>query len=335
MTLRLRLILLALAGLLGALVLGLVGLWGQERLIDASRAQVGAASVLRHQLEADMMHDAIKADLLEAVIAGAAGDAEGVAGARAGFDEHAAWMRRAIAANQGEEVSPTLREAAATVVPTLEAYLASAEAGIGLVEAGGQPELGGFETAYDELATAMEALSGTIEAEGEAISGRAAAMGVTIERRQMATLAGLVLALGALSAWILLSVRRDIGGEPVEAARATARIAEGDLDTPVPVRPGDQRSLLAKLQHMQRQLRERIAAERTLAAENLRVVRALDGSSTAMMIADASRTIVYCNPAVIEVLRAQEPALRAALPHFDIARVVGSNIDGFHVRPAH
>ena len=65
--------------------------------MDKNRGWMGVLAVgLRNQLEADMMHDAIKADLYEALHARALGDEAKLAGAREGLDEHVAWFRRVV-----------------------------------------------------------------------------------------------------------------------------------------------------------------------------------------------------------------------------------------------
>jgi methyl-accepting chemotaxis protein len=66
-----------------------------------------------------------------------------------------------------------------------------------------------------------------------------------------------------------------------------------------------------------------------------RILEALNGTSTNLMIADAERNIIYMNKSVTAMLRRVESDLRKELPHFDVNKVVGSNIDIFHKNPAH
>ncbi|HKY90991.1 MAG TPA: methyl-accepting chemotaxis protein [Nevskiaceae bacterium] len=80
---------------------------------------------------------------------------------------------------------------------------------------------------------------------------------------------------------------------------------------------------------------ERLAAERKLADENLRIKNALDNVSANVMIANNDREIVYMNGAVAEMLVRAESELRKALPHFDARKLMGANIDVFHKNPAH
>lgn len=61
----------------------------------------------------------------------------------------------------------------------------------------------------------------------------------------------------------------------------------------------------------------------------------LDKLSRRVMIADNDRTIVYCNPAVVDFLRTLESELKKTLPAFSVSNLVGTNIDSFHKTPSH
>lgn len=65
------------------------------------------------------------------------------------------------------------------------------------------------------------------------------------------------------------------------------------------------------------------------------VVTALGATSSNVMVADADRNIVYMNTSVEKMLREAESDLRAALPHFSVDKIIGSNMDIFHKNPAH
>ncbi|WP_410498994.1 methyl-accepting chemotaxis protein [Chitinibacter sp. S2-10] len=75
--------------------------------------------------------------------------------------------------------------------------------------------------------------------------------------------------------------------------------------------------------------------EKRLAAENARILGALEATSTNVMLADENRTIVYMNKAVTAMLSRVQNELRKALPHFDVSKLIGANIDTFHRNPSH
>ncbi|MCE0555880.1 PAS domain-containing protein [Motilimonas sp. E26] len=74
-----------------------------------------------------------------------------------------------------------------------------------------------------------------------------------------------------------------------------------------------------------------VAAEQELS----RILGALDTTTTNVMIADTERKIIYMNKSVETMLSAAEADLKAVLPNFSVAKIVGSNMDIFHKNPAH
>jgi len=80
---------------------------------------------------------------------------------------------------------------------------------------------------------------------------------------------------------------------------------------------------------------ERIAAEKRLAEENLRIKNALDNVSTNVMIADNDRQIIYVNRSIVETLTRAESDLRRDLPTFEVRKLIGGSIDQFHKAPEH
>lgn len=146
----------------------------------------------------------------------------------------------------------------------------------------------------------------------------------------------LVLIAGAVAAVVALlfaipSTRALV--RPIAyAEQAAARIARMELDTPIRSRSSDEFGrLIRSLGVMQDELKSRIAQERTLAAENLRVRMALDSASIGVMIADADERIVYLNPSVRTMLTTAREELRKRLPDFNPETVLGSNFDAFRL----
>ncbi len=114
------------------------------------------------------------------------------------------------------------------------------------------------------------------------------------------------------------------------------RIADGQLDNRIAIARHDEAGqLLAGLKRMQEQLDASLTHEREIAAENARVRSALEVASAGVMIADASNTIVYVNPAVQATLIDAEDDLRARMPSFRAREVLGKPFDVFHARPEH
>jgi methyl-accepting chemotaxis protein len=141
--------------------------------------------------------------------------------------------------------------------------------------------------------------------------------------------------IGLMFYWIGAGIMRQLGGEPAEAVDVARAIAEGKLDSDIPLRAGDSTSLLANMKSMQEQLRARISAERKTAEENLRIRIALDNVSTGVMIADPQRNIIYTNKSVLRIMQGAEAGIKKSMPHFNAEKLVGLNIDSFHRNPQH
>lgn len=70
-------------------------------------------------------------------------------------------------------------------------------------------------------------------------------------------------------------------------------------------------------------------------AENARIRQALDNVTTNVMVADRDLNIVYMNHTVRAMMAAAQSDIRKDLPGFDVERLLGTSIDGFHRNPAH
>lgn len=64
-------------------------------------------------------------------------------------------------------------------------------------------------------------------------------------------------------------------------------------------------------------------------------LKALDVCQGNVMMADADCNITYVNTSVTAMLQKNETALRALLPNFNVATLVGTNVDVFHQNPSH
>ncbi len=182
----------------------------------------------------------------------------------------------------------------------------------------------------DLLREAEQRFSHDIE-DAIAASASAAATKLAIFLSAIGAVLLLTLALGVL---IVRGILRQMGGEPAFALQVAHKIAEGKLDNAIPLRAGDDKSLLAAMKNMQQQLRERIETEQRVAAESLRIQRALDKASTNMMVADNEGRIIYMNAAVTRMMRDSEQDMRKDLPNFTAERLLGSNFDEFHRNPS-
>jgi methyl-accepting chemotaxis protein len=85
----------------------------------------------------------------------------------------------------------------------------------------------------------------------------------TSTRFNMQLLGGLALLLSAGAATLIMRrLRRDLGGEPDQAARVAERVADGDLTGAIALRDGDTSSLMYQMEHMRDNLSQLVAQVR-------------------------------------------------------------------------
>ncbi|MEB1527933.1 methyl-accepting chemotaxis protein [Xanthomonas sp. WHRI 7945] len=320
---------LVLVAVLALLALGGVGYNAQHGLLSAVAAQVTSSDALRNHMQADMMHDALRGDVTTALLAGSRQDDAGIKAARVSLAEHAAEFRQALAESRKLPLDPGLRTELDAVAPALQSYIAAADQVVTLAEAHADSTAAyaAFSESFEQLETRMGAISEHILALNQASRSAAEQRSRRATWQQAGAVVLAVLCLGLAAAWILRSVSRLLGGEPRVAMAAAQHIAEGRLDQPIPVAAKHAHSLMAALARMQRELRERIERERSVAAENLRIRIALDNASTGMYIADPDLTIVYANGALQKLLHTYADDIRACAPAFDgSAALLGQSV---------
>lgn len=183
-----------------------------------------------------------------------------------------------------------------------------------------------FERHRNEIAGLIEQLNHAV-ATHEAAAKETASFYFTL----LMVVGVLALALTAWLAWrISQRVSAALGAEPAELASIAQAVAEGDLTRQLPARIAEG-SVLASMATMLATLRDGQAQ----AITNMRILGALDNTSTNLMIADADRTIIYMNKSVEKMLRGVEADMRKALPQFSVDKIIGTNMDSFHRNPSH
>ncbi|HJW24112.1 MAG TPA: HAMP domain-containing protein, partial [Rhodocyclaceae bacterium] len=188
---------------------------------------------------------------------------------------------------------------------------------------------------FDETTRAIDASFKLYDDGVGALDDMLAARTRSLQGSRLAVLlaaAGLVGAAAIVAFVILRRVNRSIVG----AADALDRIAGGRFDVPLKAESNDEIGyLIGRLDDMQNQLRERLERERRAADETRRIKVALDVSSNSVMVADPAGKIIYCNGAVLEMMRAAEADIRKQLPNFRADGILGSSFDAYHRQPAH
>lgn len=223
MNIRQKMIASGAISVLAATLLGGIGFWGQTRLASALAENELSVSALRNHLEGDMMHDALRADVLAAFVV-EPGDSAAASQVRSDLKEHSEWFQRTLGDNAKLPLSAGIRKAIADSQPALTAYIGQAERLVDLALADPQAarsEIPAFDQSFGELEERNEALSELIEA--HAASTRSA--GETAVRQAAWLLIGgivfVCILLCLLTTQLMHAVLRPLE-KTVAAARAIA-----------------------------------------------------------------------------------------------------------------
>nr|WP_315426895.1 methyl-accepting chemotaxis protein [uncultured Albidiferax sp.] len=161
-----------------------------------------------------------------------------------------------------KSMSPALpkgREFLKTIVDARVAYEQGIDQVVDLAKQGKAPEAADLLvgplrsvqrtlfTAVDDVTAYQNGLSKSLANEASANASRYSTL--------MVALATAIAALGGLLGWtITRSLTSALGAEPAQVNEAVQRVADGKLDTPVPLRANDSTSMMASVHRMQESL---------------------------------------------------------------------------------
>ncbi len=244
-------------GLAFTAIIGGLGLAQIQNLSSASERVQIMGQALGNHLECDMMHDALRSDVLAARVATTDEERDTV---RADLKEHSEWFRATLEKNRALPLSPTIKSALASAEPALDSYLRSAQANVALAfedPAKAASEYGSFKVAFCDLETKMEEISELIARESEEAHTASVAKASTA-RNLMLGLAGVSLVgLAGVSFWI--SGR--ITGPMARCVEALEAIASGDLTARVAVQRADEIGRLAAASNLAAEQMEKVVGE--------------------------------------------------------------------------
>ena len=230
LSIRTRLLAISVVAVAFLLLMAVLGYVGLKRSNAGLETSITATSAVLNQKHADMMHDALRSDVLFAILTGPNGPAEDRNTVTSDLADHVADFENAISELQALPLPQPIREQVAEVVPLLDAYVASAQEIVGLAltsSAAGRAKLPDFMIAFSDLEASMETLGEQIESRGSAV-GAAAQQANTVVKYVL--IFGAALAAGAL-ALVTRIIARSISGPLIEVKQGLTQLAEGDLDT--------------------------------------------------------------------------------------------------------
>ena len=133
------------------------------------------------------------------------------------------------------------------------------------------------------------------------------------------------LILVALIGSVIWLVSRRLVGNIRSAASVADAIASGRLDNQIHIASRDETGqLLASLEGMQGQLKERLEFDARIAAENLRIRQALDNVSSPVTVVDSDSVLIYMNNAGRAFFESISQMLRVRDTAFNVDGMIGS-----------
>lgn len=126
MKFRNQILFLGFLGLLMASLVGGIGLFNANLLTIAIDESQRMGLAMENSQEADMMHDAVRGDVLLALLSGMTKDASQLAEAESGLAEHAATFNKSLASLQATADTPDLKAMIGNTLPLVAQYLATA-----------------------------------------------------------------------------------------------------------------------------------------------------------------------------------------------------------------
>jgi methyl-accepting chemotaxis protein len=232
-SLRTRLVIAGVAAVIAILVTAAVGLFGMLRSNDGLEVSITSTSAVLHQKQADMMHDALRGDVLFSLVTGPYGSPEDQEAIRADLADHVANFQESIDALEALPLAPEIKQAVDDVLPALKAYIAAAQDNVeaGLADTvAGREKFPSFMTAFSDLEERMETLGELIENFGNSAG---AAATDTNNKLIIVLVVVSVLATVVLIAvnWVTAgSITRPILG----MVMAMQRLASGDHNADIP-----------------------------------------------------------------------------------------------------
>jgi methyl-accepting chemotaxis protein/PAS domain-containing protein len=281
------------------LVVGGTGYRGGSKLGATMMDLETKMSALRFQLESDMMHDAIRADVMVALYAAETGDMSVRESVEADFGEHAAAFKAKIDEVQALGISPAIDATIDTLMPVLDSYVSGADNLIALSftdDAAAADELQPFLDLFGRLEGEMSTFSDLIEQ-----TASEAAVQANADSVRQVTLIKYIVAVSLLVGLVgtIMVVR---------AFHSEFRHIESDFSG------------------MLKDLEAKGIEANTRAEAAQRVQQALNAATTTMVLTDASLDIIYVNETALRMFRQIEDAARRVLPAFSSAQLVGSQL---------
>jgi methyl-accepting chemotaxis protein len=265
MTMRHTLLSLGLLGVFFTATVGGVGWWGLHELSTSMDATVTATQATQAATMGDMMHDALRGDVFQALMYAQTGDASGIAKAQQDAHQHGEGFNARVHALQTLALTPAIAAHVQTLIPTVARYAAVGQEITQLASrdsAAARARLPDFIALFEQLEHDQDQVIEAIQADAKTIDE---AGNQARARTQWVLLGTTLLGTALLFAACVLITRRlmlTLGGEPLTVRQLLQRVSQGDLGVGVKLQAGDTHSVMASLAEMVSQLRQTVSSVR-------------------------------------------------------------------------
>jgi methyl-accepting chemotaxis protein len=228
-TIRTRLLIVPAAAILAVVVTAGIGLYGLSLSHKALAEAATATKAVLYSKQADMMHDALRGDVLVALLAGPSASLGDRAAVTGDMDAHVASFEDSISSLLALDLTPEAREAVLGVSTPLAEYIAQARALVPLALASSEKanlQLPQFQAAFGMLEISMEDLGQRLESLGSGSSEAESA------NAQFLVLALSVWGVLSTAAFLLVTwiVSRGITVPIGRVSDAMKEVGDGKLD---------------------------------------------------------------------------------------------------------
>lgn len=230
---RIKVNMLGLIGVGALILVGGVGIWSVKELSGALSETGALTALTHHHMTCDMMHDAMRADVLQALRLGPKGDAKGKQEVQSDVTEHAKTMKESQVEIRKAFASPDIMTALNEAAPKIESYTAIAQRIVALSledMAKAEAIYPEFAEAYTALEQELEALSDLVLEETHKIEADRQAMSAVV----LNLIIGIVVVAWAGVTLFSLLIGKEIVG-PVQLMTDTmSKLAGGDKSVAIP-----------------------------------------------------------------------------------------------------
>jgi methyl-accepting chemotaxis protein len=234
---------LSLLAVLFMVGVGLAGLYARHYLTIGAERVLAAQEVLRTQMEGDQAHDALRGDVLAALLSAREIDQAEADAIRKELDTHLGQLTGAVRKLEQADLDAKTRSAVQKLRPTADAYAAQAKDLVGLAysdRTAAQAQLESFDQTYKQLEGEMAVMSDLIGSHARAAEAESRA---TSERTGHFVTVGIVTA-GLLLLAIGWSISRNIVRRLDRAVQVARTVASGDLGSRIHVQGDDEAAQL-------------------------------------------------------------------------------------------